>query len=172
MEQNTNRAHPGRVTHLSSLLVTLIAAQCAMAASEEQSGWSIHLTPVLVVTGDDDLGGGFDPEIRYTHDMGGVRLGAGWRLGGYYARERFVIVQTPTLRLEIPVGRIEPYVSFGMGYGWIPEDGEDGVATMSRTGVVYRTRRNLAIGLETTVQKIDGTGWSFPSIGSMIAFQL
>lgn len=157
---------------LPAVALALFAAQTTASADDDFTGWSVNLTPVLVVSGDDDLGGGMDPEVQYTTDMGGSRLGAGLRVGGYYAEERFGIVYSPTLRLTIPVGRIEPYVSFGMGYGWIPKDETEGVSTMSRTGVVYRMRRNLAIGLETTVQRIDGANWSFPSIGSMMAFQL
>lgn len=157
---------------LPVVALALVAAQTTVSAAEDFTGWSVNLTPVLIVSGDDDLGGGMDPEVQYTTDLGSSRLGAGLRIGGYYARERFGVVYSPTLRLTVPVGKMEPYVSFGMGYGWIPDDDAEGVSTMSRTGVVYRVRRNLAIGLETTVQKIDGANWSFPSIGSMMAFEL
>lgn len=47
-------------------------------------GRSINLTPVLLMSDDKyDLGGGVDPEVKYTLDFGGPRLSAGARLGGY-----------------------------------------------------------------------------------------
>ena len=78
----------------------------------------------------------------------------------------------PTLRLMVPVGPVEPYVAFGMGYGWVPEIGHEGFATMSRLGLVFRISESFAIGVEGTIQKLEGSAYRFPSFGSMVSFNL
>lgn len=136
----------------------------------DKSRWSLNFTPVLLMKERDyDLGGGVDPELKYTLDRGGVRLSAGLRVGGYYAKDEFGITAMPTIRLMVPVGPVEPYVSFGMGYGWLTKTRHSDVATMSRIGVVFRISENFGLGVEGTIQKIDGSNWVFPSFGSAIA---
>jgi len=153
-------------------LAVLLSANVSQAA-ENYSGWSMNFTPVLIPKKDGyRFGGGVDPEVKYTLDQGSARLSAGLRVGGYYARNLFGVVAMPTLRLTIPVGPVEPYVAFGMGQGWIPKNGDEGIATMSRLGVVFRLSKSLAIGVEGTVQKIEDTNFRFPSLGSMISFDL
>src|SRR5688572_21446731 len=57
-----------------------------VAAAENQSGWSFNMTPVVLLPEDEyRLGGGTDPELKYPLDLGGARLSAGGRVGGYYA---------------------------------------------------------------------------------------
>jgi hypothetical protein len=142
----------------------------AAASHEDKSGWRLNFTPVLLMPeGDHRLGGGVDPELNYTVDRGGVRLGAGLRVGGYYAKNQLGITTMPTVRLMVPVGPVEPYVSFGMGYGWLPEIEHAGIATMSRMGVVFRFSPSFGLGVEGTIQKIDGSDWAFPSFGSAVA---
>jgi hypothetical protein len=137
---------------------------------EDKSRWSLNFTPVLLMPdGDYHLGGGVDPELKYTLDRGGVRLSAGLRVGGYYAKNLFGITTMPTIRLSIPVGPVEPYASFGMGYGWLPKIHHSDVATMSRLGVVFHFSESFALGVEGTVQKIDGSDFAFPSFGSAVA---
>lgn len=136
----------------------------------KNSGWSLNFTPVLLAPHNDDrLGGGVDPEVKYTLDRGGVRLSAGLRVGGYYAKNLFGITAMPTLRLVVPVGRVEPYVSFGMGYGWLPKIEHSGIATMSRLGTVFRFSESFGLGVEGTIQKIEGSDFAFPSFGSALA---
>ena len=157
----------------SILTLALVLLPEVAVAAESHSGWSTNFTPVLIAPkGDQDLGGGLDPEVKYTLDQGAARLSAGLRIGGYYARDLFGVTAMPTLRLTVPVGPVEPYASFGINYGWLPDEGEEGVATMSRLGIVFRFSDSLALGVEGTLQQIDGTEFRFPSIGSMISFEL
>jgi hypothetical protein len=143
------------------------------AAEEKQSGWSINLTPVLILpSGDDRFGGGLDPELKYTLDLGGARLSAGGRVGVYYARNLFGVTVMPTLRVMVPFGRFEPYAAIGLGYGWIPDTGQNGGATMGRLGFVYRFSDRFAIGVEGTTQRLNGSRYRFPSFGSMMSFSL
>jgi hypothetical protein len=152
-----------------SLLLPLHAA----AAGENRAGWSINLTPVLILpSGDDRFGGGLDPEVQYTVDLGEVRLGAGGRVGAYYAKNLFGVTVMPTLRLTVPIGRFEPYAAIGLGYGWLPDTGQDGLATMGRLGFVYRFSERFVIGLEGTTQRLEGSRYRFPSVGSMMSFHL
>lgn len=154
-----------------TLALAVLVVPASAHAADEHSGWGFNFTPVLLPPSDEyRLGGGLDPELKYTRDLGGARLGAGARIGGYYAKNRFAVTAMPTLRLTVPVGPVEPYVSFGMGYGWIPSAKHDDVATMSRLGVVFRVTERVAIGIEGTVQKIDDSEWRFPSFGSAISF--
>ena len=141
-----------------------------LTRSEDHSRWSMNFTPVLLMPdGDYRFGGGVDPELKYTLDRGGVRLSAGARVGGYYAKNLFGITAMPTIRLAVPVGPVEPYVSFGMGYGWLTEIKHSDIATMSRIGVVFRFSESFALGVEGTIQKIERSEFRFPSFGSAVA---
>src|SRR5437016_2926209 len=63
-----------------------------LAPGPDKSTWSFNFTPVLLMPdGDYRLGGGVDPEAKYTLDRGGVRLSAGLRIGGFYAKNLFGI---------------------------------------------------------------------------------
>jgi hypothetical protein len=159
-----------KTSFLGAMLgVTALFGANVSSAAEDYSGWSLNFTPVLVAPKDGyHLGGGVDPEVKYTVDRSGARLSAGLRVGGYYAKDLFGLTLMPTLRLTVPVGPVEPYAAFGMGYGWILDDGRDDVATMSRIGVVFRVSKSLALGLEGTIQRIENTEFSFPSLGSMV----
>jgi hypothetical protein len=143
------------------------------AAEEDHTGWSFNATPVLVLPEDGyGWGGGADPELKYTLALGWARLSGGGRVGSYYARDQFGMSLMPTVRLMVPVGAVEPYVSAGLGYGWLPKTGHADFTTMARVGFVYRFSKNFAIGLEGTLQAVQGSNFSFPSIGSMMAFDL
>jgi hypothetical protein len=43
---------------------------------------------------------------------------------------------------------------------------------MARAGFLYRFSKKFAIGLEGTLQEVHGSDYQFPSIGSMMAFDL
>ncbi|MBI5066797.1 MAG: hypothetical protein HZB56_01055 [Deltaproteobacteria bacterium] len=157
---------------LLALAALLLSVQVA-AAEGHHSGWSINFTPVLILpSGGYRLGWGVDPELKYTLDLGEARFSAGGRVGVSHAKNQLGVTVMPTLRLTVPIGRVEPYASAGLGYGWLPEAGRDGVATMGRLGLVYRFSERLAIGLEGTLQRIDGSRHQFRSLGSMISFDL
>jgi hypothetical protein len=154
-------------------IASLLASNTAAAADEDQSGWSINFTPVLIFPKDEyRWGGGADPELKYTLDLGKARLSAGARVGAYYARNLFGVTAMPTLRMLVPAGNWEPYAAFGMGYGWLPKPQRADIATMARLGLVYRFSAKLALGLEATVQEIHASQWRFPSVGSMMSFDL
>lgn len=160
--------NPLRLIFACSLIATNAAA-----AHGSHEGWSSNFTPVLIAPkGGSDIGGGVDPEVKYTLDSGAVRWSGGVRVGGYYAYDLFGVTLMPTLRMTAPIGPVEPYVSFGMGYGWLPDEGQEGIASMSRLGFVFRFSDELALGLEGTLQQIDATAFRFPSIGSMISIDL
>ena len=150
-------------------LPTVTSAQ--ESAEQNRSGWSLNLTPVLLFAHRDyRFGGGADPELKYTVDLGKVRLSAGGRIGVYYAKNLFGLTAMPTLRVAMPTGNLEPYVAFGMGYGWLPKAKHSGMASMSRIGFLYHFSASFALGLEGTFQKIDDSKFSFPSVGSMASF--
>lgn len=166
----------GSLITLAALLLPAIATaqdEVPNAAVDLHEGWSLNFTPVVIAPTDNHgWGGGADPELKYTADLGRARLSAGGRIGAYYAKDLFGLTFMPTLRLMVPVGRMEPYVAFGMGYGWLPKLEHTGVATMSRLGIVYRLSDSFALGVEGTVQAIEGSRHRFPSFGSMMAFDL
>src|SRR5437763_3240521 len=126
----------------TSIAIVIFAALTLFAnvaaAEEKPSNWSINFTPVLILpSGADGLGGGVDPEVKYTLDLGDARLSVGGRLGAYYAKNLFSWTLMPTLRVTVPIGSFEPYAPVGLGYGWLPDAGRDGVAVMGRLGFVY-----------------------------------
>jgi hypothetical protein len=157
----------------AALALALLLVPALASADEDRSGWSFRFTPVIVPSMHGyDVGGGVDPEIGYTVDRGSVRIGAGLRVGGYYATSLFGVVAMPTLRLTVPVGPVEPYAAFGTGFGWVVADGHQDIASLSRLGVVFRISSSLALGVEGSVQKIDGSRFRFPSLGSSLSFDL
>ncbi len=170
----TSMAAPSRhaLRTLLALAALLLSGQVA-AAEEGRSGWSVNFTPVLILpSGGYRFGWGVDPELKYTLDLGAAQLGAGGRVGAFYARNQFSLTLMPTLRVTVPIGRVEPYAAVGLGYGWLPESGRDGVAAMGRLGLVYRFSERLAIGVEGTLQRLDGSRHQFRSFGSMVSFSL
>jgi len=143
------------------------------AAAAEEPGWSFNFTPVIVLPKDDyRVGGGTDPELRYTRDLGGVSWSAGGRVGAYYAKNLFGVTVMPTLRASLPLGPVEPYLAGGVGYGWLPTIEREGLATMTRFGTVFHFSDSFSIGVEGTLQKIHGSNFEFPSFGSMMSIDL
>src|SRR5689334_3845691 len=66
MSVGNSNVMPGEDKASGSLKVT---------PGEDRSHWSLNFTPVLLMPdGDYRLGGGVDPELKYTLDRGGVRL--------------------------------------------------------------------------------------------------
>jgi hypothetical protein len=150
------------------------AASDATANDDDyRSPWSINFTPVLILPKDEyRWGGGADPELKYTFDLGGAYLSAGGRVGAYYAKNLFGTMAMPTLRVMVPIGPVEPYVSLGAGYGWLPKVEHEDIAAMARLGTVVRFSKKLAIGIEGTLQGIHDSDFLFPSFGSMVSFDL
>jgi hypothetical protein len=157
-------ADPGASVHTTS-----DAAPAAAVTAHD--GWSFNATPVLVVPDHQyGWGGGADPEVKYTLDLGPARVSVGGRVGAYYAKNLFGLSVMPTLRLMVPMGALEPYVSAGVGYGWLPKTSHADVMTMARAGFLYRFSKRFAVGLEFTLQQLRGSEFRFPSVGSMMAF--
>ena len=168
-----NLGHLKSLARTSILAVVFLLLPALAKAQENKSGWSLNFTPVLLPANDRyDFGGGADPELKYTLDLGGALLSAGARTSGYYAKNLFGMTVMPTLRLTVPVGPVEPYAAFGMGYGFVPKLSHGDFATMSRLGIVFRFSESFALGVEGTFQKLDGSVFRFPSFGSMISLDL
>ena len=155
-----------------ALAALLLVPQVA-SAKEDHSGWTVNMTPVVLFpTSEYRFGGGIDPELKYTVDLGAARFSAGGRVASYYAKNMFGVTVMPTLRLTVPIGPVEPYAAVGLGYGWLPYDGHDAFAPMGRLGFVYRFSERFAIGAEGTLQQLNGSRFRFPSFGSMMSFNL
>jgi len=154
------------------LALVLLSSSSAAAAAPTNSGWSLNFTPTLISEDGYDFGGGVDPEVKYTLDLGGARLSSGARVGAFYARNLFGVMVMPTVRLAAPMGAFEPYTSFGVGYGRVTQTGHGDMAAMSRVGFVYRFTEKLAMGVEGTIQKIEGSDFRFPSLGSLFSYEL
>jgi hypothetical protein len=145
----------------------------AVEPPQDHSGWSLNATPVLILPEDNyGWGGGGDPELKYTHDLGPARVSVGGRVGIYYAKDQFGLSAMPTLRLMVPLGGFEPYVAGGLGYGWLTKSGHKDFVSMTRAGFLYRFTPSFAIGLEGTAQQLDNSDYRFFSVGSMMAFDL
>lgn len=159
--------------HFISVIAAVLLLPAAASAAPNKSGWSINFTPVVTFPDHEyRFGGGADPELKYTLDLGGARLSAGGRVSAHYAKNLFGMTIMPTLRLTMPVGPVEPYVAFGMGYGWLPSSGHGDFATMSRIGVVFQISENFRLGVEGTFQKLDHSAFRFPAFGSMVSLDL
>jgi hypothetical protein len=144
-----------------------------LARAAQDPGWSLNFTPVLLLPKDDyRVGGGTDPELKYSRDLGYVRWSAGGRVGAYYAKNLFGVMAMPTLRVLLPLGAVDPYLAGGVGYGWLPESEHDGLATMARAGTVFHFSDSFSIGVEATLQQLHGSTFGFPSFGSMMSIDL
>ena len=177
----TGKSAMGSMLALALLVSPRVAAAedhvavdaAAGAPPADHSGWSFNATPVLIVPKDGyRWGGGADPELKYTLDLGWARVSGGGRVGAHYAKNQFGLTAMPTARLMVPVGAVEPYVAAGVGYGWLPKSGHADFATMARAGFLYRFSKSFAIGLEGTLQDLHASNFRFFSIGSMMAFDL
>jgi hypothetical protein len=165
------RATPRRL--LAPSLGFAVMLLSGAAAAVEEPSWTFNFTPVVVLPKDDyRVGGGTDPELRYTRDLGGVSLSAGGRVGAYYAKNLFGVTVMPTLRVTLPLGPVDPYLAGGVGYGWLPTIERDGLATLARFGTVFHFSDSFSIGVEGTLQKIHGSNFDFPSFGSMLSIDL
>jgi hypothetical protein len=143
------------------------------AQNDDRSGFSFNFTPVILFPGGEyRWGGGADPELKYTFDLGTVKLSTGGRTGAYYAKNLFGTMAMPTLRVTVPLGPVEPYVSAGAGYGWLPKLEHSDFASMARLGTVVRFSKKFSLGIEGTLQAIHGSGFHFPSFGSMVSIDL
>ena len=163
---------PRAAAPMLALAIALLVPHAA-AAQDNRSSWSLNMTPVILLpTSDFHFGGGLDPEVKYTLDLGDLRVSAGGRFATYYAKDQLALSAMPTLRLMVPIGPVEPYASVGLGYGWLPNDRHLGLAAMGRLGFVYRFSANFAVGVEATLQQVDGSRLRFPSYGSMMSFDL
>lgn len=185
MKLNIESMRPlvGRVAVVSamgtlSIPGAALAAESASASTLNQTptrsytGWSLNFTPAVIgPKGGHGWGGGLDPEVKYTVDSGAARISAGLRVGGYYANDLWGLMAMPTLRVTAPIGPVEPYAAFGLGYGWLLERSDEGIASMSRLGVVFRLSERFTLGLEGTLQQIARTDFEFASLGSMVAFE-
>jgi len=144
-----------------------------LASAAEEPGWSLNFTPVVLLPKDDyRVGGGADPELKYSRDLGLVRFSAGGRVGAYYAKNLFGVTVMPTLRVVLPLGAVDPYLAGGLGYGWLAETEQDGLATMARGGTVFHFSDSFSIGVEATLQQLHGSKFGFPSFGSMMSVDL
>lgn len=158
---------------LASTLGLPVLLLSGLATAAEEPGWSFNFTPVIVLPKDDyRVGGGTDPELKYTRDLGGVSLSAGGRVGAYYAKNLFGVTVMPTVRATLPLGAVEPYLAAGAGYGWLPAIERDGLATMARFGTVFHFSESFSIGVEATLQGIQRSNFEFPSFGSMMSIDL
>lgn len=156
-----------------SLGLAVVLSPGLAAAAGDDSGWSLNFTPVVLLPKDDyRVGGGTDPEVKYTRDVGAVWLSAGGRVGGYYAKNMFGVMVMPTLRVTLPLGAVDPYLAGGVGYGWLPEIEHESLATMARLGTVFHFSDSFSIGVEGTLQKLHGSNFGFPSFGSMMSIDL
>jgi hypothetical protein len=154
-------------------VVRTVSPRAVTEARSDRSGWSFNATPVLVLPKNGyRWGGGADPELKYTLDLRWTRLSAGGRVGAYYAKNQFGVSLMPTVRVMVPLGAIEPYVSAGAGYGWLPDTDHADLTTMARAGFVYRFSKKVAVGIEGTHQELRRSDYRFFSVGSMMAFDL
>lgn len=162
----------GRTLGLAFMLALALISEVASAA-QAQNNWTLNFTPVIVPAEKDyRMGGGVDPEVKYSFNLAGASLSGGLRLAGYRAKNLLGMMAMPTLRLTLPIGIAAPYAAFGMGYGRLPKLQHEDFATMSRFGVFFQFSKKFGIGIEGTYQKIDNSDFRFWSYGSMVSFDL
>ena len=155
-----------------SVLLNLFNSGVTLAG-DQHIGWHFNFTPALVAPKDGyDLGGGVDPEVRYSFGVAGAYLSCGARTGAYYAKNLFGTMVMPTARLTIPIGALDAYVAFGSGYGWVPKLEQSDVARMYRGGIIYHFSEKLGLGVEGTQQEVIHSDFRFFSLGSMVSFGL
>lgn len=141
------------------------------AAVISNTGFDFGLGPVLLVPTDGGpLGGGLDAELRYGIGLDPVILAPGARVAGYAFSGRFVGLAMPTLRLTLPVGPLAPFVTGGVGGGWLSNPSEAGLALMGGGGLMVHFGRVLGVGVEATYQTVTDTELEAIAVGPMLQF--
>lgn len=172
-----------RSPECASLLIAVAFATVALApraasAQEERKesaattanrGLHLGIGPVLLIPTDGGpLGGGLDLSGRYGFLAGPTIVAPGARVASYLISERLVALGMPTLRITVPVGPLAPFVTAGVGPGWISTPGELGAAVLAGGGLLIHFGRAAGIGLEATYQTITGTDMRSVAIGPSI----
>lgn len=143
------------------------------AAVVANTGFHVGIGPVILIPpGNRPIGGGLDLDLRYGIGLDPVIVAPGGRLAGYFISGRFIGMAMPTARLTLPVGPLAPFLSGGVGGGWISNPSEAGVALLGGGGLMVHFGRVFALGVEATYQTITGTDFHSLAIGPSILIGL
>ncbi len=125
---------------------------------------------VLMPTDDGPWGGGLQLQGRYGVGAGPLVVGPGAALSGYVISRRFVGTAMPTLRVTLPIAFIGPFVTGGVGGGWLSNPSEGGFAWSAGGGLLIHLGDFFAIGAEVSFKRIVGTEFEVLSIGPSLRF--
>ncbi len=141
----------------------------AMASNR---GFNLGISPALLLPmrRGGPYGGGLSIDGRYGIKTGPLVLAPGAMLAGYAISGRFIGVPMGTFRITAPIGPFAPFVVGGVGYGWISQPSESGVAFLAGGGLVIHLGRVLALGVEATYQTITTTEFQSVALGPIIMF--
>jgi hypothetical protein len=155
---------------LAAIVLTPRDARAQEERDEESTamranrGLRIGIGPMLLfpVRENGPYGAGLELEGRYGIKLGPTVVAPGGTLGGYVLSSRFIGEAMPTLRWTLPIGPIAPYGLGGVGFGWLTNPNNGGVAAMAGGGLTVHFGEILAIGAELTYRTITNTeyrGW-------------
>lgn len=141
----------------------------AMSANR---GLNVGIGPTLLMPmrAGGPFGGGLTLDGRYGIKAGPLVLAPGALLAGYVISERLIGVPMGTFRITVPIGPLAPFIVGGMGYGWISNPSESGLAYLAGGGLMVHLGRIVAIGLEATYQTISDTEFHSVALGPAIIF--
>lgn len=141
----------------------------AMAANR---GFNLGLGPAILspIRPGGPWGGGATIDGRYGIKTGPLVLAPGAMFAGYAISGHFIAIPMGTFRVTAPIGPLAPFVVGGVGYGWITNPAESGVALLAGGGLMIHFGRVFAIGAEATYQTITTTNFQTVAIGPSIIF--
>lgn len=141
----------------------------AMSANR---GFSLGLGPTLLLPmrRGGPYGGGLSIDARYGIKTGPLVLAPGALLSGYAISGRLIGVPLGTFRITVPIGPFAPFVVGGVGYGWISNPAESGMAFLGGGGMVVHVGRVFALGIEATYQTITTTEFHSVALGPVLIF--
>lgn len=137
-------------------------------------GFNMGLTPTLLLPmrRGGPFGGGLGIDARYGIKAGALVLAPGGLLAGYNISRRFIGVPMGTFRITAPIGPFAPYALGGVGYGWISNPSEAGLAYLVGGGMMLHFGRWFAIGLQATYQAITTTDFRGLALGPLFSIGL
>jgi hypothetical protein len=132
-------------------------------------GLRISLVPgIFIPVHGGDVGFFFAADFRYGFQVGPMVIAPGLRPAGYFPPHQTILTGLATLRLTFPLGPVGPFITGGVGPGWIKEPSTVGVAYSGGGGFMVHIGTRFGFGAEATYQGITDTYFRALFVGPLI----
>jgi hypothetical protein len=131
-------------------------------------GLRFGLSPgIMINPSSGDVGFSIAGDLRYGFDLGALVMAPGIRLAAYFPPDQFIMIGLGTLRLTFPIGPVGPFVTGGVGPGWVRDPSQVGLAYLAGGGFMVHIGTGFGIGAEVGYQAITKTGFDAVFFGPL-----